>query len=72
MTHYEYWAHTNGYNYLIRLDEANLVTGVCGPFRHSTILEANMRNYDYDVQPQHPAWVREHASQFHRIDSTSP
>jgi hypothetical protein len=69
MIRYEYWTHLDGENYLIRLGDANLVTGVCGPLRQSEIPEANRHNYDYDTQPQHTAWVRAHEAEFHTIGS---
>lgn len=69
MTRYEYWAHSSGENYLVRLDDANRVTGVCGPLRHAHVPAANMHNYDYDAQPQHAAWVRAHAAEFSNIPS---
>jgi hypothetical protein len=62
---YEYWAHSQGEKYLIRLDEANYITGVCGPLRQSDIPAANRHNFDYDQQPLLTVWVRANASEFH-------
>jgi len=68
MARYEYWTHRGGENYLIRLDDADLVTGVCGPLRPAEIPASNRHNYEYDAQPQHTAWVRAHTMEFHRIE----
>ena len=67
---YEYWAHREGEKYLIRLDEANLITGVCGPLRQVDIPAANRHNFDYDRQPLFTDWVRAHTSEFHNIAPT--
>lgn len=64
MTRYEYWAHRDGEKYLIRLDETNRVTGVCGPMRQADIPAANRHNFDYDRQPRLTDWIRAHTSEF--------
>jgi hypothetical protein len=70
MEHYEYWAHRGGEHFLVRLDDTNLVTGICGPMFQAAIPTANRHNYDYDVQPVLTAWVRTHAAEFHSIGSS--
>ena len=65
MPHYECWAHRGGQQYLIRLDPANLVTGVCGPMVRLNVDHVNYANYDYDSQPQHTAWVQRNRAEFH-------
>ena len=69
MVRFEYWAHSGGENYLVRLSDANIVTGVCGPMRQAHIPAVNLHNYDYDSQPQHTAWVQQHTAEFHNITS---
>lgn len=71
MLHYEFWVHRAGEKYLIRLDDANGVTGVCGPLRQANVPVANRFHFDYDAQPEHTAWVRAHANEFHCIDAIS-
>lgn len=64
MDHYECWTHQHGDNFLVRLDEDNLITGVCGPLRRSDIPTVNMPNFDFDSQPLHADWIRLHANEF--------
>ena len=70
MTHYECWTHSGGQKYLIRLDPANLVTGVCGPMVRLDVKHADFANYDYDMQPQHTAWVQMNRAEFHTSGSS--
>jgi len=72
MARYEYWAHSGGQHFLIRLDEDNRITGVCGPMRQASIPAANLHNYDYDSQPQHTEWIRKHMAEFHPIAEFLP
>jgi hypothetical protein len=72
MIHYECWTHTYGDNFLVRMDDANVITGVCGPFRQSDIPTVNMPNYDYDSQPKHAAWVSSHKAEFRQADEAPP
>jgi hypothetical protein len=65
MLHYECWTHRGGQKYLVRLDTANLVTGVCGPMVRLDVAHANFANYNYDSQPQHTAWVQQNRTEFH-------
>lgn len=65
--HYEYWEHSSGEKYLIRLDTANMMTGVCGPLRQVAIPEANRSNFEYNDQPQHMAWIQTHLAEFHNV-----
>lgn len=67
MPHYECWAHRGGQKYMVRLDPANLVTGVCGPMIRFDLANVNLQNYDYDSQPQHTAWVQQYRSEFNCI-----
>ena len=67
MAHYECWEHSVRENYLVRLNEASEITGVCGPFRQSDIPTVNMPNYDYDSQPRYAEYVRTHRSEFHQV-----
>ena len=71
MTSYEYWEHRDGEKYLIRFDEAHLITGVCGPMRQSNIPAINRHNFDYDAQPLHSKWIQIHAAEFRPIDTIS-
>jgi len=70
--HFECWTHQFGDNFLVRFDEANAITGVCGPLRRSDIPTSNMPNYDYDSQPQHTEWIRTHQSEFHEAAEGPP
>lgn len=67
MPQYEYWAHTDGWRYLVRLDAAGQVTGACGPLYQAHIPAANMHNFDYDSQPIRAAWIQEHSTEFHPL-----
>jgi hypothetical protein len=67
MPRYEYWEHHEGEKYLIRLDAANLITGVCGPMRQADIPPANRHNFDFDAQPLRTVWVQTHVAEFHQI-----
>jgi len=67
MPRYEYWAHADGWQYLVRLDEAGTVTGTCGPLYQPHIPSANRHNYDYDAQPIQAGWIQQHAGEFIRI-----
>jgi hypothetical protein len=65
MDRYEYWTYNkSGEHYLVRLDAAGLVTGVCGPMGSEIPMET-WRRYDYDSQPRHTEWLRLHAAEFH-------
>ncbi len=72
MDRYEYWEHTSGEKYLIRLDSTNLITGVCGPLRQADIPSAGRHNFDYDAQPQHTVWVRTNGKEFHNVELSNP
>lgn len=71
MVTYEYWAHSGGEQYLIRLDAAKAITGVCGPLRLADIPQANRHNFNFDEEPQHSAWVRGHQAEFHNLDTAA-
>jgi hypothetical protein len=64
MVHYECWTHRYGENYLVRMTDSTVITGVCGPLRRSDIPTANMQNFDFDSQPQHAEWIRTHRAEF--------
>ena len=68
MVHYECWTHKHGENYLVRMDDAKVITGVCGPLRRNDIPTANMPNFDFDCQPQHAEWIRTHSTEFERAE----
>ena len=70
MIQYEYWAHREGEKYLIRLEEVDRITGVCGPLRQADIPAANRHNFDYDRQPLFTDWERAHTSEFHNTAPT--
>ena len=70
MSQYEYWEHSEGEKYLIRLDAANLITGVCGPMRQRDIPTANRHHFDFDAQPLRTAWVQTHQAEFHKIGTS--
>ena len=70
MAHYECWSHRVRENYLVRLNDTNYITGVCGPFRQDDIPTVNMPNYDYDSQPRYAEWMRTHLGEFYRVDET--
>lgn len=68
MIRYEYWAHRGGEKYLIRLDDTDGITGVCGPLPQTNIPTANRPNYNYDSQPLQTAWIWKHTTEFHRVE----
>jgi len=71
MVRYEYWLHDVGEHYLVRLDDLNSITGVCGPLNQAQIPAANRQNYDYDSQPEFAEWMRVHLTQFREVDSAA-
>lgn len=73
MERYEYWNHARTrQHFLVRFDQAGQITGVCGPMRQAQIPVENRHNYDYDSQPRHTEWVRQHVSEFSSLMAVAP